>query len=594
MLRKGTLLLFIVALINGVAFGQKVKYKDLLVLLNAKQYDQAKPFLRRYLAEVEDNPSAYLYMGIIYQEEAIKNDVIKQADQLINNIDSAIFFYNKSLPKLTEKEIKKNDENYLMYTRRDLRTGEFGIKLSDIQLDIETRTKFLYERRDRIMALKKFLKETESQYERANALYKELQNRFASKKELFLQSDDNLILEMEKLASIFDSSQVSFKNYKTTLQALGKTGYNPTADLQEIKDFNRDGSAPADFISDDVKLWNYSEWAKKTSAIIRDEIYPLRKEIVRFDSEINKLREKLKRDSIPASIGELKNHAVFSDLKKWDDRPMPSSLFQMKIAELEYASTLVEETSLKSESNISKKINFIKQQQLLLDNLDSLATALMNRDWDADAVNYKNFIASAYGTASVIKNLCKATLEFGKREMIARKKELDGNMSLLKWVISDADSIPLFKDVPDESLFRPLVITETYTAGLKKADSVLTGYFYTVTPSRTADLKANFQVDAQSITSRDLPLIKGLSLVVGDQFYYILFFSESKVDGKVPVSLAKVNRASGLEWTAVIQTEFTPVELKFAASSGELSIKTSGPDGNSKMVVMDKLGSRIQ
>ncbi len=155
MLKKVAFLLFIAVVFTGVAFGQKVKYKDLLVLLNAKQYEQAEPFLKRYLAENDDNPSAYLFMGIIYQEKSARNDVLKETAILFSNIDSAVFFYDKCFPKITEKDVKKNDEKYLMYTRRDLRTGEFGIKLSDIQLDIENRTKALKERKERIIALKK-------------------------------------------------------------------------------------------------------------------------------------------------------------------------------------------------------------------------------------------------------------------------------------------------------------------------------------------------------------------------------------------------------------------------------------------------------
>ncbi len=594
MIRKGFFLLLIVAVFQGVAFGQKVKYKDLLVLLNAKQYEQAKPFLKKYLTEEDDNPSAYLFMGIIYQEEALKDDVLKQSDLLVTHVDSAVFFYNKCLPKLTDKEIKKNDENYMMYTRRDLRTGEFGIKLSDIQLDIETRTKSLYERRDRVTALKKYYQEMEGQYNRAISQYKNIQSRYNSKNELFLQSDDNLILELEKLASTFDSSQVSFKNYKSTLQALGKTGYNPVLDLVEIKDLKKEGSAPADFMVDDLKLWNYGDWAKNSSAIIRDEVYVVRKEIITFDSEINKLRDKIKRDSIVVPTTELKNHPVLEALQKWDTNPMPASLFRMKIAELAYSSELVEEASLKGESNISKRINLIKDQQILLSSLDSLATVMVNRDWEKDAVNYKDFITSAYGTVGVVKNLSKATLDFVKREAVTKKKELDENMSLLKWVISDADSIPLFKDVPEESKFKPLVIADTHTAGVKQSDLLLMGYFYTVTPSRTADLKVSFPVDSISISKRDLPLIKGLSLSVTDQLYYVLFYSESKIDGKTPITLAKISRVAGLEWSSVFQTELAPVELKFAASSGELSIKTSSSDGNSKMVVLDKAGGRIQ
>ncbi|MDZ7645872.1 MAG: hypothetical protein U5K54_01125 [Cytophagales bacterium] len=105
----------------------------------------AEPFLKRYLKENDDNASAYLYMGIIYQEKSLQNDLLKQTEALILNLDSAIYFYEKAHPMITEKEIK-NDENYQMYTRRDLRMGEFGIKQSDVQLDLETRTKALKEK----------------------------------------------------------------------------------------------------------------------------------------------------------------------------------------------------------------------------------------------------------------------------------------------------------------------------------------------------------------------------------------------------------------------------------------------------------------
>ena len=594
MIRKGAFILFLVAVSSGVASGQKVKYKDLMVLLNAKQYDQAEPFLKKYLAENDDNPSAYLFMGIIYQEKSVKNDVLKQTDLLINNIDSAIFFYNISFPKITEKDVKKNDENYLMYTRRDLRTGEFGIKLSDIQLDIETRIKALKERKEKFKALVNYYQQAEAIYKRANSYYKNLQSKFNTKKDLYLQADDRLILELDQLATTFDSSQVAFKNYKTTSQALGKTGYNQIIDLQEIKDFKKEGPAMSDFMMDDLKLWDYTEWVKKTVRIIRDEVYPLRHELIAFDSEINKQRERVKKDSITVETKELINNPVFDELKKWDDNPMPASLFQMKIAELRYSSDLVAESTLITNEDISKKINMIRHQQVLLKDVDSLANALVKRDWEKDAINYKNFITSTYGTTSVLKNLVKATHEYATREMVVKKKELENNMSFLKWVISESDSIPLFKDVPDESIYKPLVITETHTAGVKVVNSLLIGYFYTVTPARTADLKVNFPIDTATIIPRNLPLIKGLSIAVTDQTYFILFYSESKVDGKTPLTLARISRLAGLEWAVVFPVELTPLELKFTTSTGELSIKTTSPGGDSKMVVIDKSGKRIQ
>src|SRR6478752_10535918 len=127
-------------LLSLSSFSQKVKYKDLFILLNAKQYEQAEPFLKRYLRDNDDNPNAYLFMGSIYQDKAAKNDILLQTDLMLTNMDSAVFFYDLASKGMTEKEINRNDEYYEAYSRRDLRTGKFEIKLSDVKFDLEKRT----------------------------------------------------------------------------------------------------------------------------------------------------------------------------------------------------------------------------------------------------------------------------------------------------------------------------------------------------------------------------------------------------------------------------------------------------------------------
>ena len=139
--RKVVLAGFIVLCCCFQGHSQKIKYKDLIVLLNAKQFDEAEPFLKKYLKDNDDNPNALLYMGMIYQEKSSKMDALKQTEALVSQIDSAILFYQKASKGITEKELSRNEEYYEMYNRRDLRTGKFGIKLSDVQLDIENRMK---------------------------------------------------------------------------------------------------------------------------------------------------------------------------------------------------------------------------------------------------------------------------------------------------------------------------------------------------------------------------------------------------------------------------------------------------------------------
>src|SRR5687767_7092945 len=99
------LIQFLLLFLISAAYGQKVKYKDIYALLSTKQFEQAEPFLKYYLKETIDNPNAHLFMGNIFQEKASKNDVLKQTQIAIANMDSAIVYYDKAYKALDDREV---------------------------------------------------------------------------------------------------------------------------------------------------------------------------------------------------------------------------------------------------------------------------------------------------------------------------------------------------------------------------------------------------------------------------------------------------------------------------------------------------------
>src|SRR5688572_14470038 len=177
---KFTMLLMLVQ----TAYGQKVKYKDIFALLSTKQYESAEPFLKKYLKENDDNPNAFLYMGIIYHEKANKEDILRQTARTTGYMDSEIYFYDKAYKAITEKEVKRNDEYYQAYNRRDLRTGEFGVKLSDIQFDLEKKMEGLRERIDRVKMVKYYFSLADSFYRKSATLFTTLQRTYPGEREL--------------------------------------------------------------------------------------------------------------------------------------------------------------------------------------------------------------------------------------------------------------------------------------------------------------------------------------------------------------------------------------------------------------------------
>lgn len=579
------------------AMAQKVKYKDLIELLNAKQYEMAEPFLKRYLKENDNNASAYLYMGIVYQEKSLQKDLLKQTEPLIIALDSAIYFYEKAHPMITEKEIKRNDENYQMYIRRDMRTGEFRVTQSDVQLDIETRLKSLKEKREKIKPLKSYFIQAEKQYGRAREFYFGIQSKYANDKEFYLRSDDQLLVELNNLIAVYDSSQAAFKNYKSILENIGKTTYNQQLSLVDITDFKRDGATPADFLVNDLKLWDYSQWAQKSSDVIQKEIIPLRDNLISYDIEINKLDKKLRTDSVSVrnDLTKLVDKLIQSQLRKFDPDPLPTGVFNMKIAELEYFSDLISNKPFRDTSNVALRLSSLEKEISSVRKLDSIAKKLVARDFEKDQLDYKHFISNAYGTPIVLQANIKRTQEFAHRELVKKEKELQENSQLLKWVFVAPDSVPLFHEETDKHPFKPLVIAnDNYTMGLKYMDSLAVGYFYSITPSRIPDIGLTFPVDAPNFKKRNLPIIKGLASHETDQVYFALIYSESKVGDGFPATVARINRTEGLAWNKNYKFELKPSELIYSPSSGELTIKSTSPTGESKIVVIDKTGKKLQ
>ncbi|MBA4054016.1 MAG: hypothetical protein C0490_04825 [Marivirga sp.] len=586
---------FAFVLLLSPAYGQKVKYKDIWGLLNTKQYEAAEPFLKKYLQENIDNPNAFLYMGIIYQEKSLKDDVLKQTRRVIATMDSSILYYDKAYKAITEKEIKRNSEFYQAYNRRDLRTGEFGVKLSDIQFDLEKKMEGLRERIDRVKMVKYYFALSDSLYKKSNTLFKSLQSVYPGQKELYLRADKNTLATLATLVTRFDSCTKAFDNYKSSASTIGKIGYNHSLSLEEITDFKKDGTSATNFYQDDLKLWDYKQFANKSKQIIEGEIMPMRDHLVAYDIEINKLREKLSHDSLSVrnDLTSLIDKLLMERLKKYDQEPLPMEVFTLKIADLEYRSSVLENKSNPDSTNVHLRLSLLKKELTYLNKLDSTATRLQASDLESKSADYDYFVKNTYNNTAVLKSFISGLKEYAEREKKIKTTSLAKYNQALQWLVVGADSIPLMQEGTD-SKFKPLVIIdEKYTAGLHYTDSLNpTGYLYTINPSRVPDVKVIFPVEKQSFKQARLLSSKAVSFSdTAGQIYFVLIFSDrGDKDKKFAATLAKIYRSDGLAWSMNYQLDFIPKEILFKAESGELTVR----GGDNQQNTMDKNGKLMK
>ena len=581
---------FFLSFMVSTAFGQKEKYKDIFGLLNTKRYEEAEPFLKRYLKETSDNPNAFLYMGIIYQEKSAKDDVLKQTKKAIANMDSAIFFYDKAYKAINEKEVKRNDEFYQAYNRRDLRTGEFGVKLSDIQFDLEKKIEGLRERIDRVKMVKHYFSLADTLYKRSTALFTSIKTKYPEEKSLYLRADGDLVKSLTALSVRFDSCVKVFENYRSSSTTIGRTGYDQALSLNDINNYATDGTSPANFLLDDVEVWDYKKFADKAKVAIEKDIVPMRDLLVSYDVEINKLREKLNKDSVSVKndLTKLVDKLLMEKLKKYDPDPLPMDIFTLKISDLEYRSTLLEHKPLRDSADIHYRLELLDNEFEYLGRLDSIAAKLTAEDIDREAEDYSHFITNTYSNTVVLKSYVKALKEYSDREKRKKNAQAEEAQNALRWIISGADSIPAMTDATSMAYKQLLLEEEKYTAGLYYKDSTeVSGYFATIVPSRAVDVKVNFPVDKTDFKLQDLPALKGRVLSdTGGHLYFVLLYNEAKTkDEKIPATVAKIYRSDGLAWSVNYQLEFIPLEISYKPETGELTLK-----GDSQQSVIDKNG----
>lgn len=568
-----------------VAHGQKLKYKDIFVWLSTKQYDEAEPFLKKYLKDNDDNPNAFLYAGLLYEHKAIKNDVLKEGKQSVSNMDSSLFFLDKAFKTITEKELKRNDEYYENFKRRDLRTGEYGIKLSDIQYFIEKKQQEVRERMDKVKLVNFYFALSESMYKKSQTTYLSLRTQYPNTKSMVLRAEQPTIELLEVLSQRADSCSKALDIFRTNLQSFGKTNYSQEVVWLEIKELAVDGEGSVDFMGTKLDLWDFKSFADKHHKIMKDEIIPLRDHLISADIDINRLREKMAKDSVSvrAEMQKLAARLEHEKLKQYDENPLPSAVFNLKIAEINYASDLIEDAPLRDSADMRLKVMIAEKELQSVKILDSLTSMITPAFVDAHSENYSHFIESTYSNTGVLKSYVRGLQEFAKRDRALKEFEVKFRRKGLHWLLVGTDSVSLQANPGLAYTYQPLVVDEEkFTAGLMFKDSIsATGYFYTITPSRKPDIGVTFPIDKNTYRHASLP--QSHAFIISDpgaQIFFVILHSDKKVsveqDGqtveKHPVSIAKIYRSDGLAWSSNFLIESSPSSATFA--NGELLLKS--------------------
>ncbi len=498
MKRVSLLVLMVLGTVASIQ-AQKVKYKDLHVLLNAKDYDQAMPFLRKFLIQDPDHPNANFNMALYYEHTMGQMDMLKEAMKFTSYGDSCYTYFEKSYALINEKEVRKNDEYYQEYYRRDLRTGKYGVKLADVQLDVEEKMAAL---KVLLVSVRKMSSAFElfvQNYDSANSIYNSLMSSYSNYKIFLFNSGENELNKLSQLGNVYAQSIKNFSLYESYNETIENSPHHQVLAKKIFEGFKP--VEQPDYFAPRIDLVDYVHWADYTGGIISTEIIPISNELVDYDTKLDAIsKEAVEGNDMSGELETLSSAVNFSKLKNYDNDPLPINLFSLKEAEIKYNSRQNRKKSNGVYDSLNLDFQYI-HHLLALDELEKIGRiyeVVRNQDLAEANKLYSKFITVRYTNTQGLMNAIGdigSSLQSESERIIS---DVDDLTQKMKWATMETDTLPMtlsdslafqtpIQSVRDATVWIDTLISGYWIGGFRlKADTIST-YVAKVSAGRNID-----------------------------------------------------------------------------------------------------------
>lgn len=572
MMKKSTATLLFALFIFG-AQAQKIKYKDLYPILAAKNYEEGGPKLKQFLADPknQEEPNANLQMALWLESRFMAYDIVNDSSKVYEVGDSAVFYFEKAKTLITEKELKKKDEYYQAFFRRDLRTGEFGIKVSDVHLDIEKKVEVIETRVKDVKDLHRSIGKVEESHSAAMEAYRSLTTQFAVYNNLLIGADADIQASLTSIEEKGAQATENAQGVKELANKLKSDKYSQDPVLKSIEAYGTDGMDAGDLRSGSIEIWDYAEWARGARSEILGGVALFKTMISNYSDEIRAKKAKVK-SSQNEEIGDFPEN-----LKEQFDKYDPESKVKALLHIERYEAKIIKQVDLQlnralmDSSLIGSQLEIYQAAYADAKEMNLLVESISSEDLEAAKKKYTDYIDSffqQYVTAS------KYVLEM--QTWSRRHVEWLGN-SVEYW--SQRNQWGL--DPENEEIMYPLFVQDAPDAGfmtmdvpIKTPDEVVAygadmnqkkGFVASFGPDRYVKWKLEFDLpgtEAVNYKSDSIPTISGSS-----SFY--IYNTTAQENNFVVVSYTPEGQ---LNWGTVVTINKAPVDFKFDDLTQELTI----------------------
>ncbi|MDW3193812.1 MAG: hypothetical protein R8G66_15680 [Cytophagales bacterium] len=571
MKKLSLLILLLVAV--GTLSAQKVKYKEIFPDLEARKFNKVEPLLKRFLDDEKnsEHANAHYQMGLITEAHFLLQDIVADTAALYTYGEDALGYYRKSITLITEKELKKNDQYYQAFNRRDLRSGEFGIKMSDVHLAIEEKIATV---ENRIAAVRSFHQAVGELTRIESVLLKSFNgivSNSSSYYDFLLKSDLETITVLGDMQAAFKSFDDKANETMKVGKELGAEDYYSNIEYLPVQQFSERTPKFPDS-NTIIRTWQFSDWASKSRNLLNQEIFTMKNGLKSLNKQLMQATNALKSGTAlaaPESIPPVLN----TTLNKYDSQPLPRKLLHAKMKEnaIRFLTDTTMNTMLLDSSVIAYQLGMADSIMDAMDAVDELLD-LDAMEITRGAEYYPEFL-QAYGGANGLKNYAAGTRSWiaGMRDYWQANKDFWFMRD--NWGVTATDTIPLhvvdntyegdfvtkgYLDLPDN---------EIMTWGFKR-DSVI-GFVARFGADRSLVWERRFETELLYV---DINYAFETDTLSSDSSQVAFYIYKELVAGESNINVVNVELAGELNWSVNAQTSRKPEYTTYSHEIGETTI----------------------
>ncbi len=425
------------------ANGQKLKYKNIFPLLQAKNYAQGEPQLRQFLTDPknQEEPNAHLQFGYILESHAEKLNVVTDSIALIRYSDSIAIAFNKAKLLIDDKEIRKNEDYYQQFHRRDLRTGDFGIKLSDIQLELDNKIERYRLVSRKTKQLAGSLPGLQSTYEKSNEIYKNLTKQFKTENALALSANQEIQGLLKELISNGEEIRDMVDNIQDIAATHPRADYNASSEWSKIETYAVDGSSMINVYEGHYVFWDYKKFAEDMLRKVDSEIKQFKHDLIETDKNLsNKLATVERAETLfelPEIPAELEKQII--DI---DPDGLAGNILRFKKHEIAFKNIeLIDEDS----AFVTRQMSKVDTLYEIINKMDAIFAKVKASNSEEEKAKYESYVKAVFGRNTQVNKYVQEKEVWLKNRRAILDRSFDYWSEVDSWAIGENYRIPLFE-----------------------------------------------------------------------------------------------------------------------------------------------------